>query len=192
MSEEDWERVFDDPDLCHRLARDFHGDARRLSHRAIHKVRRFSSANAFVQFTVAALALLGVMRLNHLRPGDRWWVATALLIVYSVLPALDFFYLRHYNFPGVGPDYADAWTWVSAIVFYVPFFVVVLVALLHAHRDWQPVAFALGGTLVIRRLAQVKPTHLGGLPVGGHHVWFSLGGAVAFALAGAFWLFCFS
>jgi hypothetical protein len=192
MSAEDWDEVFSDPHLQHRLARDFHGDARRLSHRAIHKVRRFSSATAFVQFTVASLALLGIMRLNHLRPSDRWWVATALLVVYSALPAIDFLYLRIHNFPGVGREYADEWINIRALLFYSPFFAVSLVALIHAHRDWQPVAFALVGTLVMRRLAQVKVTRLGRLDVGERHVWFSLGAALSFALVGAFWLFCFS
>jgi hypothetical protein len=54
------------------------------------------------------------------------------------------------------------------------------------------VTFALFGTAVIRRLAQVKLLNVGGLEVGEQHVWFSLGGAIVFALGGAFWLFCFS
>jgi hypothetical protein len=190
MKPAEWDAVLDDPHLQRRLAEDFHRDARRLSHRATHKVRRFSSANAVVQLTVAALTLLGVMRLNHVRTEDRWWLATALLIVYIALPVMDFIYLRVYNFPGVGREYADAWTSVRAAVFYGPFFIVALLGLLHAHRDWQPVTFALFGTAAIRRLAQVK--QVGSLEVGEHHVWFSLGAAITFALAGAFWLFCFS
>jgi hypothetical protein len=138
-----------------RLAESFHKDARRLSVRAIHKVRRFGQANAFVQFTIASLALLGVMRLNHVHIEDRWIVATALVIVYTLMPAIDFVYFRALNFPGIGRDYSKTAStiWVKAILFYGPYFALSTVWLCRDHRDWQPFTYALFGTVLLRLIA---------------------------------------
>src|SRR5207248_1422335 len=102
---EEWRRVRTNG-AASLLADSFHVDARRLSHRAMHKVRRFGQATAFVQFTVVSLALLGLMRLNHVIIHDRWRAVAALLIAYTVLPGIDFAYQRGLNFPGVGQEYA--------------------------------------------------------------------------------------
>ncbi|HWB22762.1 MAG TPA: hypothetical protein VG652_07720 [Gaiellaceae bacterium] len=171
------------------LASSFHKDAHRLSHRAIHKVRRFGQANAFVQFTIVSLALLGVMRLNHVHIENRWAVATTLLIIYTLFPAIDFVYFRGLNFPGVGADYtppdiaARAALWGKGIVFFVPFFVVSTLGLALAHSNWQPVTYSLFGTVVIRLLALFQWQLMGS------HQWvIPIAAAVVLAGGGALWL----
>ena len=183
QSKEEWDRIYDDPNLSERLARAFHADARRLSNRAVHKVRRFSSANAVVQFTVATLTLLGVMRLATLDVADRWWLATAVLIGYSALPALDFLYFRFLDFPEVGSDYAVRHPFLVGLGFWLPFFVVSTLALVLAHQEWQPVTFTLFGTLALRWISSFEWQALGrGL------VAAVLGASSALTLAGAIWM----
>jgi hypothetical protein len=153
------------------LADSFHADARRLSHRAAHKVRRFGQATAFVQFTVASLALLGLMRLNHVSMHGRWVLTTGLVTAYSGLPIMDLVYQRRLNFPGVGCEYVSApargrmWFFAKLYLFFVPFFVVSAVALVLRFEDWEPVTFALFGALLLRLVAHEVPAKLAAVSV---------------------------
>jgi hypothetical protein len=159
MTNDEWADVRGDASIK-GLTDTFHGDARRLSHRAIHKVRRFGQANAWVQFTVVALAALGLMRLTNLDIDDKWRATTALLTVYAVLPLVDFVYFRVLNFPGVGAENSGwlgsrlkAAMWFVVFLFYVPFITVTVVSLWSDQANWEPVTIALFGTVVLRLLA---------------------------------------
>lgn len=159
-----WDSILNDPDIESRLASSFHGDALRLSHRAVHKVRRFSAASAFVQFTVVTLALLGIVRVNHFSVDTRWWLVSGTIIVYSAFPTIDFLYFRTADFPDVGPDYVDengaGRVLLEAAGFYLPVFVMSTVGLLAAHGEWQPITAAFGGTLAIRIISVSHRTPL--------------------------------
>lgn len=168
MGKADWDSALQTASI-EGLTTTFHDDARRLSHRAIHKVRRFGQANAWVQFTVVALAALGLMRLTNLSIDDKWRATTALLTVYTVLPLVDFAYLRGLNFPGVGSE-NSGWLksrskkamWVLVpFLFYVPFIAVAVVYLWSRQADWAPVTIALFGVVVLRLLALFEWKKLG-------------------------------
>jgi hypothetical protein len=173
------------------LANSFHEDTHRLAHRAVHKVRRFGQANAFVQFTIVSLVLLGLMRLNHLHEADRWTAATTLLIAYTLLPAVDFVYFRALNFPGVGVDYSAAGRnrretrlmWTKAAAFFLPVFVVSTLGLALAHSNWQPVTFALFATVLLRLLALFQWRRMD------RHQWvIPVVASLILATGGALWL----
>jgi hypothetical protein len=155
--EHEWDEISLEPasKLQQRLAESYHKDARRLSNRAIHKVRRFGLSAVVVQFTVVALALLGIMRLIHPRGGERWWLAASVLIAYSLLPCIDFVYFRVLDFPEVGTDYALR-AWVLGLLFYLPFTMVAIAGLASGHRRWQPYVVALGGIALLRLIASVR------------------------------------
>jgi hypothetical protein len=154
----DWHRLRGG-DAEESLTASFHGDARRLSHRAIHKVTRFGQATAFVQFTVASFVLLGIMRLNHVEHQHaRWRVASFVLIAYAALPVVEFLYQRATNFPGVGKDYVkqERW-WLGPSMFFAPYLLVTTASLAVAPDHWEPVTFALVGTLLLRLIAHETP-----------------------------------
>lgn len=194
-TKEAWENPSEEYDFEKELARSFHVDTRRLSFRAIHKVRRFGQANAFVQFTVVSLALLGLMTLGSLSVGERWAAVTTLLIIYTLLPTIDFLYFHWLNFPGVGADYSASgrdWRtgilmWLKAGAFYFPVFMVSTVGLVLAHSNWQTVTFALFSTVVLRLLALFQWRSMG------NDQWvIPVVASVLMAEWGAIWLWHFS
>ena len=151
----------------------------------MHKVRRFSTANAVVQFTVAALALLGVMRLNQLRLDDRWWLATAVLIVYTALPLVEFLHFKFLDFPEVGSDYVER-AWAEGAAFFLPYLGVAIAGLVSFPRQWQAVTFALIGTLVLRVMGSLRRRLLG------NQLSLAIVLSWALALFGGIWLWCCS
>jgi hypothetical protein len=154
------------PGAAASLADSFHLDARRLAHRARHKVRRFGQATAFVQLAVVSLTLLGLIRLSNASEHGRWVLATVLLTLFSAMPLIDFEYQRRLNFPDVGSEYVRAAKgrlagrsilWYAKRNFFLPFFIVSTVGLILDFSHVEPVTFALFGTLLLRLLAHELP-----------------------------------
>jgi hypothetical protein len=197
MKEGDWEQVFGRSDLRDYFIRSLHADTHRLSRRARHKVRRFGTANAFVQFAVVALALLGVTRLNHATTHGRWILVTAVLIGYALLPLVDYAYFWLLDFPDVrrrelqrgssdgakAPDDPDEkLRGLLVLLFAAPFALVATLGLLTRYRHWEAVTFALFGTVVLR--LTVRLDRPGSTP------WFQIGVMTAVTIGGAIWLWC--
>lgn len=160
QTREDWGELLHDAGIQARYAGSLHSDAHRLARRARHKVQRFMLANAFVQFTVVALALLGAVRLTpHVTEHTRWIVVSAVLIAYVLMPVLDFAYFWWSNFPGVrapGPDPRAFRRVLEWGAYTLPVVGVSLAGVVTNFGGWQPVVFGLFATVFLRVLSAFK------------------------------------
>jgi hypothetical protein len=173
-------------ELRELLARSYHVDARRLSHRAHHKVYRFTECNTFVTIAVVSLALLGVARLDPASESLRWWVLVALLIAYSWSPTYDYSMLVRRNFPDVGPEYAgDPWR-PTVVFFFIPIAVVSTLLLLKFKDHWPTLLFALCATGLVRLLSlHLRKQRIWGAPV--PLILSLLGAFVGLVIFGSMW-----
>jgi len=187
-----WSDVYGEEALYEHYLRSLHADTHRLARRAVHKVRRFGTASAAVQFTVVALALLGASRLNHVSLHGRWVLITAILITYAVMPIIDFAYFWGLHFPDVRREEVhgsvppgDKQTTErlrDAFLFYMPFIAVAVLGLVLKHRDWEPVTFALFGTLLLRLLARFEWDRV--------TPWLQRSVMATLAIVGIIWFWC--
>ena len=177
--------------------RSLHADTHRLARRARHKVRRAGTASSVVQFTVVALALLGVTRLNHVTESGRWVLLTAVLAGFVITPLIDFAYFWIVGFPNVRTDEYQILPDVRlpttsrketygrlgrGLLFFLPFIGVALAGLIIEYKDWEPVTFALFGTLLLRLVERLK--------VQGMKGWPQIVGMGAVAAAAGVWFWC--
>lgn len=81
-------------DLMETLAKNFHKEAKAISYRVNYKVARIREANAWVQFAIVALALMGIFGVSGLSPSAKWWTATALLTAVIAMPFWDLWMMR--------------------------------------------------------------------------------------------------
>lgn len=145
-----------DEQLWALLGDSYHEDARRLAHRARHKVYRFTECNAFVELAIASLALLGLVRLGNRSDEAGWWLVSLVLIAYAWLPAYDFLVLIRRNFPDVGREYMTDRTcswWMSLTLFFIPTAVVTSILVATQHRHWAAIVYVFASTLVLRLLS---------------------------------------
>jgi hypothetical protein len=142
-----------DPELQELLASSFHEDARRLAHRAYHKMYRFTECNAFVDLAVMSLALLGVSRLDSASSSLRWGIIAAMLVLYSWAPMYDYWALVRQNFPDVGREYSDRPWRLRVFVFFLPLSAVSTGLLLLYTHYWPSLVFALSATALLRLLS---------------------------------------
>jgi hypothetical protein len=139
--------------LREALAHSYHLDARRLSHRAYHKVYRFTECNAFVNAAVMSLALLGISRLEFASASFQWWIIATMLVLYSWAPFYDYWVLVRQNFPDVGREYIEEpWRW-QAFAFLLPLPLVSTYLLIRFTQYWPTLAFALAETVLVRLLS---------------------------------------
>jgi hypothetical protein len=139
--------------LREALAHSYHTDARRLSHRAFHKVYRFSECNAFVNLAVMSLALLGISRLEFGSASLRWWIISTMLVMYSWAPLYDYWALVRQNFPDIGREYIGRPWRAEIFVFLLPLSIMSTLLLAKFTDYWPSLAFALGGTAFVRLLS---------------------------------------
>ena len=188
-----WHGLIEASDLRTQYIRSLNDDAHRLSRRAIHKVHRFGTASCVVQFTIVALALLGMTRLDRVHASASWKLIVAVLGVYAVMPLVDYLYFLALDFPDVqrhegieGAHPQDtretAIRIAGALCFLLPFLGVALAALATRPHQWQTVTVVLFGTLALRLIERFAWSRLAPWL----HVFIMLG----ITTAGAFLVWC--
>jgi len=142
-----WDTYLEDDEttLYRRLAKNFHDEAKTLSHRNNYKVARSQEASAFVQLAILALALLGIFSSMKFAMDTRWKLASALVLALLVLPLWDVANMHIYQFP------VRASRLNYALVALLTLLVGVNLLLgLYGHSQWAAMYSALGGFLATR------------------------------------------
>lgn len=124
--------------LMEELAKNFHDEARGLSYRVNYKVARSREANAWVQFAIVALALMGIFGVSGLSPSARWWIGGGLLGVVVAMPFWDLWMMRNAR-------YAQgnfSWPSYGVLLVIVLSAIAFLVSGRPAGAEWQALGYA--------------------------------------------------
>lgn len=132
--------------LQEMLARDFHEEAEKLSHRVHYKVTRAREAAAFVILALASLAVLGTFSLTGIGPATRWWIASGILLLFAMLPLWDIFHMQTLSFPEGNAD----WTSYSLLFVSIALGGVLLGVAPSQETHWLAISYMLGLILASR------------------------------------------
>jgi hypothetical protein len=148
-----WDKYMDESvgSLHERLARNFHYEAKNLSKRVHYKVARSREAGAFVYLAVLSLTLLGIFSVSPIHRDTRWWIASGVLLLISLLPVWDRWQMQHFEFPEAIPR-ESTYMWLSLAVASEG---VLLWVGLEYEGQWWAVLYALS-IVLISRLAFVR------------------------------------
>jgi hypothetical protein len=158
----DWEsfKEFNVDVLNDRLANDFHTDTLELAQRARYKALRALESLACLHLAITSFVLLAVFLARAYTITTRWWIASAFLLLTSLLPFADVLDLREADYPEHEGRLEGHRRFTYGVVLVIVGFAALLLFGAPSWGGyWYALPYALFGAVLAPRIALVSSAH---------------------------------